>query len=498
MKKYILIAIGFMFLLLLLGCELPECDEDSIMKPIPVSPTGEIIITDPSPDLVWSNPGLCTVSGYTVTVGTNGSAWTNSVFHDDFPGDVTTATSEVDYLDDCTTYYWEIRTWAPSTYNVSSNLGIFKTDFTGSCPPVESCDGAPGKPILHVVDGSGNNPQLVWEPANPYCAVENYHYEVADSALFTNLLLEGDTTATSVESDTPYLPDDCQYYFYRVTAEANGESTPSDIGIIHTMFTGGCAFYGCTDAAIVAPVLVEPQEGEVVGEARPQFVWSYDTDACTPHGWEIYVSELEDLSWSLFHYTWTGNTSWTPISDVLQDCTDYYWAVYAISEGRDTVVPSETGSFSTNFFGICPIELNTRLPEFLEQIPLHLPNFGLGCVSSSQMWAMFEFDVPIKGDFEVRLGNLRWPCQLMQGFNNKLLCYGPLAGEGRNMEVQLFDLDNNQLVLTNQGVTPFCVQAQICQPPAEGCSPIITYDAQKNRIYIPTFWDTSQCKCVPR
>ncbi len=498
MKKFIFITIAFLFLILLLGCELPECDEESIIKPDLVSPTGEIIISDPSPDLVWAYNGLCRVSGFTVTVGTGVNPFDGGVFHDDFPGDVTTATTDLDYLDDCTTYHWEVVTWAPSTYDERSDIGTFKTDFTGSCPPVESCEGAPAKPTLHLIDGYSDSPQLLWEPGNPYCAVENYHYEVADSALFTNILLEGDTTATSVAFNTPYLPDDCQYYFYRVIAEANGESTPSDIGIRHTSFTGGCMFMGCYDAQIVAPVLVEPQEDEVVTEARPQFVWHYNTDVCTPHGWEIYVSELPDLSYSLFHYTWTGNTSWVPMSDILQDCTDYYWAVYAISEGRDTVVPSDTGHFSTDFFGVCPIELNTHLPDFLEQIPLHLPNFGLGCVSSSQMWALFEFDVPIKGNFEVRLGNLKWPCELMQGFDNKLLCFGPLAGEGRMSQVQLFDLDNNQLVLAQQGTTPFCHQAQVCQPPAEGCSPIVTYDVQKNRIYIPTFWDSTRCECVPK
>ncbi len=498
MNKYFLLIIGAFLIILLLGCDLPDCNRDTIIKPDLISPTGGITITDPSPDLTWEFNSLCKVAGYSVTVGTWVPPLSFRVFHDDFAGTVTTATSDIDYLQDCTTYYWQVETWSASTYDETSTVEIFKTDFTGDCPPVDDCGGnAPAKPFIMLPAGSVEvaNPQILWAPRNYVCQVDGYHYEVADSALFTNILLEGDTTATSVEPITDYLPNDCQYYFSRVSAEAFGKSTTSDIGIFATAFTGACWFRGCFGSELVPAVLVQPEENEVVNRSNPQFVWHYDTDECTPD-FEIYVSEFEDLSHGLFHTTTWGSTAWQPERDSLRDCTKYYWAVYVTDEGRHTVVPSDTGSFTTNFFGVCPIELNTHLPDFLELIQIHIPFFRLGCVSSDQMWATFEFDGPIEGNFEARLGNLQWACELMQGSDNKLLCYGRLATQGVAAEVILFDLDNNQKLLTLQGTTPYCAQAQVCQPPGEGCSPVIIGYQNNLPIFAPTYWDSTLCKCM--
>jgi hypothetical protein len=110
-------------------------------------------------------------------------------------------------------------------------------------------------------------------------------------------------------------------------------------------------------------------------------------------------------------------------------------------------------------------------------------------------WVTYEFNGSIKGNFDVRIGNLNWPCGIMQGFDNKLLCYGLHAIEGMTANVILFNLDNQQELITLQGTTPYCQQAQVCEPPPEGCPP---YRPNPNLPSIPTFWDATLCKCVPK
>jgi hypothetical protein len=457
--------IGFLFLFAVLAAACIPCTEDTIQPPISLNPSGNEIVGNASPDLSWANGGACTVSGYTINVAGAPTVLTDLVLHDDAGGNTTSFSTDADFLADCTQYYWQVKTWSGAADAVS-NINLFKTDFSGTCPIPEPCTGKPPKPILAVpIFGSNtsSHPQLIWEPGEPACAVDNYHYEVADSALFTNILLSGDTTETSVVTDTPYLPNDCQYYFWRVTAQKGTRSTTSDIGIFTTMFTGMCAYYGCTTSQINAPILVEPEEGEAVTTQRPQFVWHYDTDICTPHHFEILVSELENLSVSLYHSQSTGKTSWTPVYDHnFKDCTKYYWNVTAVHWDYYTRAHSETGTFYTNFTGFCPISLGKYAIE----------DFLFYCVDEpSSFMTDFRFAESQEGNFETRLLGESYPCIHSQTEPNRLICYGKRLTENKAVKVELWDLETNEMVQTIESRTPSCAAATVQPGQTTQCQP---------------------------
>jgi hypothetical protein len=512
-KRYVFILLAFAFALILFGCKKDmraayhapidfrdltpavNCGVGSTIKPTNLSPGGEETISDPSPDLTWDFSG-CDVWMFTVNLSDEAGNYIGNVVHEHLIETENSFSSDTDYLDDCTTYYWYVIGYGSADY--FSDVASFHTDFTGSCPPVEDCTGAPPLPIPIAPKSEMleiSNPQLLWVDSDPGCAVENYHYEVAHSPDFSDIILEGDTTLHSYDPTTSYLSDDCTNYFWRVTAEANGFTRTSDVVQFGTAFTGGCMHYICQGSQLEPPVLVLPEEGTTITDPSPQFLWDYDLDTCWPDYFEVYVSKLPDLSVSLFHLNTGRKLSWTPLSDGnFSNCTKYYWAVYAIQGQRATIVPSATGTFYTNFGDtICGLVERPNIPiEYVH-------DFHLGCVSGSQMWALYDFIGPVLGEYEVHIGNRVWPCMLNQGTNYELLCYGALAQAETKLPVELFLKGVDEPVLTLEDTTPFCANVVVCQPPAEGCPRIIVgYQlTNKQPIYASTHWDQSQCQCVP-
>lgn len=310
--------------------------------------------------------------------------------------------------------------------------------------------------------------------------MDSYHYEVADSALFSNIVLSGDTTETNVVTDTPYLPNDCQYYFWRVTAQKGSESTTSDISIFTAQFTGMCEYHGCTTSQIVAPVLVEPTEGEVVDTQRPQFVWHYDTDICIPDHFIVLVSELEDLSVSLYHSQTTGKTSWIPFyTGNFKDCTKYYWNVSALHWDHTTQAHSETGTFYTNYTGFCPI--------FLEKYAIK--DFLFYCADEPvSLMTDFTFTEAVQGNFEARFMGEVYPCVHSRNDPGRLVCYGKRLQENKPVTIELWNLDTNQRVQTIESKTPACISEQPAQ--TAQCQP------QMCPVTRPMEWCQSLCACV--
>ncbi len=513
MKKYLILSFGLLVLALLLtGCDepakkvlyhspadflddvyapAPDCDYGSLVKPHDLTPGGETTITDPSPDLTWDFSG-CDVYSFTIHVSEQPTFGLGDIIHDDVGETVHTYTNDENYLEDCQTYYWYITGWGSTMYE--SDIASFRTDFYGDCAPVEPCTGTPPEPILISPvwrSSTFANPQLVWSTSEPECAVENFHYQVSHTSDFSEIVLEGDTTLHSVSSSTAYLPNDCSTYFWLVTAEANGESTMSKVQQFETQFTGMCEHAICSGDQLTEPVLVWPAEGATITSETPEFLWSYDYDTCIPDHFVALVSTEPDFSYSLYHsgsgyqqfwqILWPGN---------FYNCTRYYWKVTAMTTHGETMVPSETGTFYTNFGNtICGLEYTGHIP--IEMVK----EFHLGCVSASQMWAIYEFKGPIVGDFEARIGGKKWPCELLEGTSNQLMCYGPLAPQQMDSEVELFLVGGEEPVLALEGFTPQCVGTIVCQPPAEGCSPKNIGTVKP--IYVPTHWDASQCACVP-
>ncbi len=463
------------------------CTEDTIRPPTSLNPGGNSTVANASPDLSWANGASCSVGGYTINVAADPSLMADQVLHDDTDGNTTTFATDTDFLADCTQYYWQVRTWS-GIANEKSNITLFKTDFLGSCPVLDACTGKPPKPILSVPgygNSTANHPQLIWLPGEPACAVDNYHYEVADSALFTNIVLSGDTTETSVVTDTPYLPNDCQYYFWRVTAQKGTQSTTSDIGIFSSQFTGMCEYHGCTTSQIQTPVLVEPTEGEVVDTQRPQFVWHYNTDLCFPDHYVVLVSELPDLSVSLYHShaSW-GKTAWTPLYDGnFKDCTKYYWNVTAWHWDDSTHASSDIGTFYTNFTGFCPVFLGA----------FDIEKFSFYCADEPiSFMTDFSFAEAIQGNFEVRMLNEAYPCVHSQINPSRLVCYGRRFDMNKPVTIELWNLDTKQLVQTVNSKSPDCTLEQTPQnePAQAQCKPKVC------GALVPQKWCQSLCTCI--
>jgi hypothetical protein len=513
MKKFLFLIVGLAFLLS--GCGEPaqkmhtvadfahdiyqpalNCGFGSLVKPTNLSPGGEGVVTEANPTLSWDFSG-CDVSSFTINMAADTPSFgLGNIIHEDVSEYTRHLAFTYDYLQDCTTYYWYIRAWGYTEY--ASNIASFHTDFNGTCPAVSTCTEAPSKPILVAPSQmylSISNPQLLWIDSDPTCVAANYHYEVSRTPDFSDIVLDGDTTLHSYDPTSSYLDTDCTNYFWRVTAEANGYSITSDVMQFGTQFTGMCAHRLCggTDVnELTKPTLISPPNGSTVTDPTPQFVWDDNLDTCWPGTFYIMVENPENFHDSLWHVSGGSTLTWTPLdAESLNNCTLYEWQVDANSEEGYARADSDRWSFFTDFGNtICGVS-GFHIPIELVQ------SFDLGCVSASRMWAIYEFKGPVVGDFEVHIGSKSWPCELMEGYNNKLVCYGPLVTQQMETPVELFPVGSEEPALTEQGFTPQCVGVAICQPPAEGCSPQRASDVFGAPVYIPTHWDQNQCDCVP-
>lgn len=111
----------------------PICDASIPDIPELVSPIQGVIVNDPSPPIDWSYPDVgCLPEGYqfqvsaqfdfqqTVLSGMGSSPWTGFE-------------TNVDFLQDCTDYFWRVAALyggQPGTY---SDVEEFSTDFQGTC-----------------------------------------------------------------------------------------------------------------------------------------------------------------------------------------------------------------------------------------------------------------------------------------------------------------------------------------------------------------------------
>ncbi len=81
---------------------------------------------------------------------------------------------------------------------------------------------------------TSTNPALAWQ-FTPDCEVENFHFEVSTDPLMNHPNLTGDTHNHYLGFATPieYLDEDCTAYYWRVTAEADGASSPSNVALLY-------------------------------------------------------------------------------------------------------------------------------------------------------------------------------------------------------------------------------------------------------------------------
>ncbi len=470
-----------------------ECDPGSLVKPTHLTPYDEQVVTTTDIELSWDFTG-CDVWQFTIDLA-KGTPIFNppESYQIDMLENDNSYHMDPWYLSDCETYFWRVTGHGDTNY--VSDIAIFSTDFYGTCPVEEDCTEGPPQPIallptsymLHTP-----NPQLIWMDSDPACAVENYHFEVSREPDFSLIDMEGDTTDHSYSQTEPYLLEDCTDYFWRVTAEANGQSKVSNVLEIGTNFTGSCQHTFCEEADLTAAQLILPAQGAVVTSSQPQFLWSDNLAVCHPHSFDVNYGTDPTMTTFSTQFVPGHQVTWTPASDqIFQNCTTYYWNIVAWSLMGDSIT-SATGVFTTDFGGtICG---SPNMPP----VPLAMLNsFSLGCVDSSRMWAIYDFKGPVVGQFEAHASSKLWPCGLVAGTTNELMCFGAMVPQQTNTVVDLYPVGGDEPVLTEEAMSPQCVGPLICQPPAEGCSPLTSRDPAGGLIIIPTHWDLSKCLCVP-
>jgi hypothetical protein len=173
------------------------------------------------------------------------------------------------------------------------------------------------------------------------CIPEGYNIELSTGPFYTDNL--GGATSGSTNTFTPYNDlEPGKTYRWGVQGISYGVLGPFE-GYRY-FFTGDA----CDPAAFVAAELLSPADHEMVSELNPTLTWNYPDD-CLPPGYRIDLStESAFADTSLAGGTGNPDTRWGP-GDTLEDCTQYYWMVRAVSTDGTILGPaSPTFTFYTN------------------------------------------------------------------------------------------------------------------------------------------------------
>jgi hypothetical protein len=105
----------------------------------------------------------------------------------------------------------------------------------------------------------------------------------------------------------------------------------------------------CANEDLVAPLLVAPVNGSLVGDLAPSLSWTFPAE-CAPEGYRVDLSTTPDFSDAgIGGGTGNASTSWAP-AQPLDVCIDHYWRVAAIN-GTHLGPFSETWQFKVDVTG---------------------------------------------------------------------------------------------------------------------------------------------------
>jgi hypothetical protein len=189
-------------------------------------------------------------------------------------------------------------------------------------------------------------PELSWNYPNPGCHPQGYRIDLSPDRDFADTSLSGGTGNPS----TSWFPggnlQSGREYFWKVTAI--NDTTLGPASSYRRFFTGPY----CDPAALAAPTLVWPADGETINTTMPGLHWANGNNGCIPQGYGIHLSSDPAFAdTSLNGGTGNPDQYWYP-GDELEDCMTYYWHVFS---GIDTTFGPEsaTRSFHTDAAGTC-------------------------------------------------------------------------------------------------------------------------------------------------
>jgi hypothetical protein len=351
------ILLAFFLASVFVGCQNTNhpCQAAELLPPeITSGPAEGEIIATLRPSYAWRAANDCAVQGYQLEIGNQQQAIISNT--------ATTSWAMNADLQEATRYSWKVAAVAPD-----GTVGPFSrstTFFTGpTCSANQMMEISLDSPSSGQVVGQGS-PELKWSYASyqqsSVCMPEGHRFVVQNQAT-GQVVLQGDGGPhTSFSTPIQYL-EDCQRYQWWVIPTMNGQpanSYGSKKASFSTDFGGLCA--SCDSLNLQAPVPLTPPDGAIWTQASPVITWEYDQPYCL-NAFEFRAEISPDPAFT----PPVTNTQFPahefsmmfdPAAYLLEDCTTYYWRVFALQSdagGSQVSQVSPTFSFITDFTGNC-------------------------------------------------------------------------------------------------------------------------------------------------
>jgi|GEM_PF-3687149 len=362
MNRLLTLKVGQVFLAVILAvalgaCQGPtrSCEADELLPPqVTSGPAEGEIIASLRPSFAWRAANDCTVRGYELEIGNEQQGI--------IANPATTSWAMNSDLQETTQYFWKVAAVA-----ADGTVGPFShstTFFTGpTCSANQTMEISLDSPSSGEVIGLVS-PELKWSYA-PYqqsstCMPEGHRF-VVQNQLTGQVVLQGDGGPhTSFSTAIQYL-EDCQRYQWWVIPTMGGQPASSygwKKASFSTDFGGFCA--SCDSSNLQAPIPLTPPDGAIWTQTSPVVTWEYDQPYCLD-AFEFRAEISPDPSFA----PPVTNTQFPahefsmmfdPAAYLLQDCTTYYWRVFALQTdvgGSQVSQVSPTFSFITDFTGNC-------------------------------------------------------------------------------------------------------------------------------------------------
>jgi len=329
----------------------PICAAASLVAPIRLTPLDEEIVSIANPEFTWDYPDpSCAPEGFHLRISTTPDM-SSIVLDADNPTNATRSFQAGYLLDDCQTYYYDVAMVSEGVEGPFSDVGEFSIETSSACvlPPCGTGDiptpDLVWPAVFELVPDLA--PSLQWE--NPgTCDPEGYVIEFSHNINFSDIVVSG-ATGTPDTSWGPSAPFEVgRQYRWHVAGMVG--TTFGDWSGPRSFFTGP----ECTSITeLVAPVLLEPENGSVEDSLSVYFHYLADSPICLPDG--VFINLQTDPTFSgpnlLGEFTIPANTVLT--EPPLTDCTAYYWKTAYIQDGLYGP-ESDVGWFYTNESGLCP------------------------------------------------------------------------------------------------------------------------------------------------
>jgi len=327
----------------------PACTSGSLVAPVPESPVDDEIVLYQMPIFTWIYPDpSCTPEGQRILVSDKPDM--SSILLDmNSPTIAARATMSAVSFPDCGEYYWQVSGISGGIEGPASPVQRFVIDTAGIC------DCSPGATTIPVQTGPANysilpdtNAHLRWY--NPGgCFPDGAAVQIATAHDYSDMNEFTFPGQFVTGYDPPALNPATQYRWKAAYYMDDGGSPAiGNYSGTKSFFTGP----ECTTLAeVVAPVRLAPPDGSTINANSAALQFTPGSPGCIPDGYLLHLHELADFS-DPNQLTEYFSPATTALTELLDDCTMYYWSVTAVQDGGYGP-ESDHGSFFVDIDGTC-------------------------------------------------------------------------------------------------------------------------------------------------